>query len=203
MNALSSLSLSSDVVSKSAHTLEARRTASIAGEIPGSWLLDSPGLARVLDMAGRLARAPGAPVLIEGERGTGVLELARLIHDADPVARAGKLRVMAAQLVGPSEMRGGGARRYTLHRGRREPSTSGASLGRRAIDQPNGIAATPANHRRFSAQRQRPAAPGRAQAGAYIRAGCRPARLASTPGADRRHLEVGAAVPGALCRTEG
>lgn len=98
--------LSFEALSKSARTLEVRRTASHAGEIPGSWLLDSPGLARVLDMARRLARAPGAPVLIEGERGTGVLELGRLIHDADPIAREGKLRVMAAHLVSPAEMRG-------------------------------------------------------------------------------------------------
>ena len=100
------ISLSSEAVSKSARTLEMRRAASLAGEIPGSWLLDSPGLARVLDMAKRLARAPRVPVLIEGQRGTGVMELARLIHDADPIARAEKLRVMAAQLIGPSEFRG-------------------------------------------------------------------------------------------------
>lgn len=98
--------LAPSAVDQAARVLEDRRAASLAGEIPGHWLLDSPGLAGVLAMARRLARAPGAPVLIEGQRGSGVLELARLIHDADPVARTGRLRAMSAHLVSPSEMRG-------------------------------------------------------------------------------------------------
>jgi DNA-binding NtrC family response regulator len=57
-------------------------------------------------MAKRLARAPGVPLLIEGERGTGVPELARLIHDEDPVARTGRMRVVAAAAVSPADMRG-------------------------------------------------------------------------------------------------
>ena len=57
-------------------------------------------------MARKLARAPGAPILIEGERGTGVPELARMIHDADPIARTKRFRFIAAHLVGSSEMRG-------------------------------------------------------------------------------------------------
>ena len=83
-----------------------RRAAALAGQMPGYWLLDSPGLTGVVATAKRLARAPGVPVLIEGERGTGVVELARVIHDADPTARRARMRVMPAHLVGPSEMRG-------------------------------------------------------------------------------------------------
>jgi two-component system, NtrC family, response regulator AtoC len=98
--------LSPEAISRSTRALEARRLASLAAEIPGHWLLDSPGLAGVLDMARRLAWAPTVPVLIEGERGTGVLELARLIHDADPVAQTGRLLSLAANLVSPSDMRG-------------------------------------------------------------------------------------------------
>jgi DNA-binding NtrC family response regulator len=74
--------------------------------MPSSWLFDSPGMAGVMEMAKRLARAPGVPVLIEGERGTGVPELARLIHAEDPVARTGRLRAMAAAAVSPADMRG-------------------------------------------------------------------------------------------------
>jgi DNA-binding NtrC family response regulator len=99
-------SLSPEAVSRSARALEVRRVAGHAGEIPGHWLLDSPALAGVLDLARRLAWAPTVPVLIEGERGTGVLELARLIHDADPTARTGRLLSVAANLVSPSDMRG-------------------------------------------------------------------------------------------------
>ena len=85
--------------------LETRRAASIAGEIPGSWLLESPGLSDVTDMARRLAHRPGLPVLIQGERGTGVAELARMIHDADPVACQRDFRMVQAHPMGPSETR--------------------------------------------------------------------------------------------------
>ena len=86
--------------------MELRRAASVAAEIPGHWLLDSPGVASVLEMAKRLARAPGAPVLIQGERGTGVTELARVIHDEDPIARTERMRAIAAHMISPTNMRG-------------------------------------------------------------------------------------------------
>jgi DNA-binding NtrC family response regulator len=86
--------------------LELRRDAGLAAEIPGHWLLDSPGVAHVLDTAKRLARAPGAPILIEGERGAGVPELARFVHNGDPIARAKRFRAMTAHLINPSEIRG-------------------------------------------------------------------------------------------------
>jgi DNA-binding NtrC family response regulator len=89
--------------------LELRRDAGVAAEIPAHWLLDSPGVAHVLDTARRLARAPGAPILVEGERGTGVPELARFIHNSDPIARAKRFRAMTAHLINPSEMRGLGS----------------------------------------------------------------------------------------------
>ncbi|MGB8296890.1 MAG: hypothetical protein WCG85_15785 [Polyangia bacterium] len=46
--------------------------------------------------------------MIEGERGTGVPELARLIHDEDPIARTERLREIPADLVSISGMRGWG-----------------------------------------------------------------------------------------------
>jgi DNA-binding NtrC family response regulator len=59
-----------------------------------------------MDLARRLARAPGAPILIEGERGSGLPELARMIHDADPIARRGRFQMTAAHLVARPDMRG-------------------------------------------------------------------------------------------------
>lgn len=98
--------LEAEAVSRVHRALELRRAATVAAEIPGLWLLDSPGVAGAIEIAKRLARAPGAPVLIEGERGTGVVELGRVIHDADPIAGAGRMRVIGAHLVSPSDMRG-------------------------------------------------------------------------------------------------
>ncbi len=92
--------------SRTTHALEARRAAGFAGGMPGHWLLDSPGLSAVTDLARRLARAPGAPILIEGERGSGVPELARMIHDTDPIARSGRFQMMAAQFAVRPDMRG-------------------------------------------------------------------------------------------------
>jgi len=96
----------SDSDARVAKALRARRVAGLIGEIPAYWLLDSPGLAGVLDLARRLARAPGVPVLIQGERGAGTQELARLIHEADPVARHERLCTMTASLIGSAEIRG-------------------------------------------------------------------------------------------------
>jgi len=92
--------------SRIAQALHARRAAGLAGEIPGHWMLDSPGLAPMLELAKRLARAHGAPILIEGERGSGVAELARLIHDLDPVAHRGRFRTMTGQFAPPPDLRG-------------------------------------------------------------------------------------------------
>jgi DNA-binding NtrC family response regulator len=100
------LSSESNSDSRTACALETRRAAGLAGEMPGHWLLDSPGLATVMDLARRLARAPGAPILVEGERGSGVPELARMIHDTDPIARGGRFQMMPAHLLARPDMRG-------------------------------------------------------------------------------------------------
>jgi DNA-binding NtrC family response regulator len=97
--------LEAEAESRVARALDIRRAANRAAELPSHWLLDSPALTGVVEMAARLARTP-VPVLIEGERGTGVLELARSIHEADPGARSGKLRAIAAHLFAPSDVRG-------------------------------------------------------------------------------------------------
>lgn len=88
-----------------ASVLRARRLAGLDMGIPGYWLLDSPGLSGVLDLARRLAKVPGLPILIEGERGVGAQELARLIHDTDPVANLERLRTMSAASIGSVEIR--------------------------------------------------------------------------------------------------
>ena len=88
-----------------ARALEIRRAASHAGEIPGAWMLDSPGLSDVVNTARRLATVPGLPMLIEGERGTGVPELARMVHDEDPVARLRHFWMVPSCQVGQPELR--------------------------------------------------------------------------------------------------
>jgi DNA-binding NtrC family response regulator len=91
---------------RAARALERRRTAADAIECPSHWLLDSAGLEPVVSLARRIAKVATTPVLIQGERGCGVQELARLIHDADPVARLGRFRTVASKFVGQAEMRG-------------------------------------------------------------------------------------------------
>ena len=99
------IGLDPELAAKAARALEYRRAVGAAGEIPGYWLLDSPSLTEVTDLARRLSLSPGVPVLIQGERGTGVPELARLIHDADPIARTGHWRTMGGPIVNPPDMR--------------------------------------------------------------------------------------------------
>ena len=91
---------------RTARALERRRIAAEAIECPSHWLLDSAALAPVVSLATRIAKVATTPVLIQGERGCGVQELARLIHDADPVARVGRFRTVAGKFVGQAEMRG-------------------------------------------------------------------------------------------------
>jgi len=98
--------LKSETQPEISRALEIRRAASVAGEVPGFWMLDSPGLSEVVGMASRLAKVPGLPILIQGERGTGVGELARMIHAADPVARQQSLRIVPANQIGLSDTRG-------------------------------------------------------------------------------------------------
>lgn len=87
--------------------LEQRRAAALANEYPIHWLLESDSMATLADSARRIARTATTPILIQGERGCGVQELARLVHDDDLVARRGRFKVVPARLVGPAEMRGG------------------------------------------------------------------------------------------------
>jgi DNA-binding NtrC family response regulator len=98
--------LKSETQPEISRVLEIRRAASVAGEVPGSWMLNSPGLSEVVEMASRLAQVPGLPILIQGERGTGVGELARMIHTADPLAGQRNLRIVPANQIGLSDTRG-------------------------------------------------------------------------------------------------
>ena len=91
---------------RATRALERRRIAANAIECPSHWLLDSAGLEPVVSLARRIAKMATTPVLIQGERGCGVQELAHLIHDADPVARVGRFRTVAGKFVGQAEMRG-------------------------------------------------------------------------------------------------
>jgi DNA-binding NtrC family response regulator len=86
--------------------LEGRRAAAVASEVPSHWLLDSPKLAAVLAIAKRLATVATTPIIVQGERGCGIKELARLVHDEDPSAKMGQFRAAPAQFVSATEMRG-------------------------------------------------------------------------------------------------
>jgi len=91
----------------SGECLEIRRGAAHAIQVPESWLLDSPSLEGVVRSARRLARLAGAPILVQGERGLGLAELARLVHEEDPLARERRFRIIAAGQVRTAAMRGG------------------------------------------------------------------------------------------------
>jgi len=83
-----------------------RRAAARANEPPMEWLIQSTQTSSLVALAKRFAAAPATPVIIQGERGCGVHSLARLIHDEDPLARDGRFRVVPAQFVSATEMRG-------------------------------------------------------------------------------------------------
>jgi DNA-binding NtrC family response regulator len=87
--------------------LEQRRAAALANEYPIHWLLESASMATLAESARRIARTATTPILIQGERGCGVQELGRLVHDDDAAARGRRFKVVPARLVGPAEMRGG------------------------------------------------------------------------------------------------
>jgi two-component system response regulator FlrC len=80
--------------------LDARRELARAQSAPGGLLLESRGMADVMRGARRLAGMGGAPILLQGERGSGLLELARFIHDEDVSSRSGQFRAIASRFVG-------------------------------------------------------------------------------------------------------
>jgi two-component system, NtrC family, response regulator AtoC len=93
--------------------LHERREAAQALSVPADALLDSSGMADVLTSARRMAGVAGTPVLVEGERGTGLREIARFIHEEDLSSRNAQFRALAAQFVG--DPRSGKARSGTLY----------------------------------------------------------------------------------------
>jgi DNA-binding NtrC family response regulator len=93
--------------------LRARREAAQALGVPADALLDSTGMTDVLTTARRLAGLSGTSVLVQGERGTGLREIARYIHDEDLSSRNAQFRALAAQHVG--DPRSGKARSGTLY----------------------------------------------------------------------------------------
>jgi DNA-binding NtrC family response regulator len=66
----------------------------------------APRFAQAGDGRGPRPAAPPTPIIIQGERGCGVKELARLVHDKDPGAAAGPFKAVPAQFVSQAEMRG-------------------------------------------------------------------------------------------------
>ena len=67
--------------------LEQRRLSAAAATSPYDWFFDTPRLAPVLALARRVAATPSSPVIVTGERGVGVAELARFLHEETCRAR--------------------------------------------------------------------------------------------------------------------
>jgi two-component system, NtrC family, response regulator AtoC len=86
--------------------LEGRRAAAVARELPSHWLLESPSVSMVVASAKRIAAVATTPIIIQGERGCGVKELARVVHDEDATVRNRQFKSLPAHFVGATEMRG-------------------------------------------------------------------------------------------------
>jgi DNA-binding NtrC family response regulator len=78
--------------------LEQRRLSAAATTSPYDWFFDTPRLAPVLALARRVAATPSSPVIVTGERGVGVAELARFIHEETCRARISAALVPAGRL---------------------------------------------------------------------------------------------------------
>jgi two-component system response regulator AtoC len=80
-------------------TLRSRRDAALARNVSGAALLESRGMADALDTAKRLARGIGTPILVQGERGSCLVELAQFIHESDVTSRHAQFRAMPGHFV--------------------------------------------------------------------------------------------------------
>ncbi len=85
-------------------TLQQRQAAAPSGAGAGSWLLDSPRVTATLSLASKIAATPTVPVILSGERGTGVSDLARWIHDHDPGSTCGRFVQTSGHLAVPGEV---------------------------------------------------------------------------------------------------
>jgi DNA-binding NtrC family response regulator len=96
--------------------LEQRRLSVAAATSPCDWFLDTPRLAPVMAVARRVAGIPTVPVIVRGERGVGVAELCRFLHDeAGRGGRSGRLwRLPAAEAGSPARRGGVGVGEGTL-----------------------------------------------------------------------------------------
>ena len=87
--------------------LEQRRLSVAAATSPCDWFLDTPRLAPVMALARRVAGIPTVPVIVRGERGVGVAELCRFLHDETRLGRSGRLWRLPAAEAGSPARRGG------------------------------------------------------------------------------------------------
>ncbi|HVZ86090.1 MAG TPA: helix-turn-helix domain-containing protein [Polyangia bacterium] len=99
-------SIDAGVTQAALDALNKRRAAARRTAAPAEWAFQSPKLAAVLELARRYAAVPTTPIVIQAERGSGAQALARLIHDADPISRGGRFRVVPAAFVSAGELRG-------------------------------------------------------------------------------------------------
>ncbi|MFC0219474.1 DNA-binding NtrC family response regulator [Pseudochelatococcus lubricantis] len=74
---------------------------------PAGIVADDPAMVRALSVAGRAARAPGLPVLIEGEAGSGREMLARLIHAGGEERRTRPFAILRCAIATPASLEHG------------------------------------------------------------------------------------------------
>jgi DNA-binding NtrC family response regulator len=67
-------------------------------------LAETPALVDLFDLARRVAKSPDTPVLILGERGTGIDDLARFIHDQTPSHRGHRFTSVRCEGAGDEQL---------------------------------------------------------------------------------------------------
>jgi DNA-binding NtrC family response regulator len=85
--------------------IERRRAMAAEARCPEHWSLDTPRVADVVALAKRVGAMPGVPVIVSGERGVGVGEVTRVIHEATPDEERGHLSCLAAHALGSGDIR--------------------------------------------------------------------------------------------------
>ncbi|MGD0835836.1 MAG: helix-turn-helix domain-containing protein [Polyangia bacterium] len=86
--------------------LAERQEAARALAAPAPWILEVPGMVEAVELARLAARMPYCPVFMQAEVGSGMPELAKLIHELDPLTKGLSFKSIPGYSLSPTEMRG-------------------------------------------------------------------------------------------------